>query len=171
MLDLALTGFTLGFLALGLRRPFIWVLAYLYIDIVAPQKISWGILASLPISLIAFAAAFLGWVLADDKTDSRFTLRQGLMLALLAYCGITTLGADFPVEALSKWDWVWKAMVFAVIFPLTLRTRLRIEAVVLVMVLAIGSIIVTGGIKTALSGGGYGSLAFFVNDNTGLYEG
>lgn len=171
MLDLALTGFTLAFLALGLRRPFIWVLAYLYIDIVAPQKISWGILASLPISLIAFAAAFLGWVLADDKTDSRFTLRQGLMLALLAYCGFTTLGADFPVEALSKWDWVWKAMVFAVIFPLTLRTRLRIEAVVLVMVLAIGSIIVTGGIKTALSGGGYGSLRFFVNDNTGLYEG
>lgn len=171
MLDLALTGFTLAFLALGLRRPFIWVLAYLYIDIVAPQKISWGILASLPISLIAFAAAFLGWVLADDKTDSRFTLRQGLMLALLAYCGFTTLGADFPVEALSKWDWVWKAMVFAVIFPLTLRTRLRIEAVVLIMVLAIGSIIITGGIKTAFSGGGYGSLRLFVDDNTGLYEG
>ncbi len=39
MLDLALTGFIGLFLALGLRRPFVWVLAYIYIDIVAPQKI------------------------------------------------------------------------------------------------------------------------------------
>ena len=171
MLDLALTGFVLGLMALGLRRPFLWVLAYLYIDVVAPQKISYFLLASIPISLIAFLAAFGGWMLADDKTNSRFALRQGLILMLLVYCGLTTLGADFPVEAAAKWGWVWKALVFAMFLPLTLRTRLRIEAAALVMVLAAGSIIITGGIKTAFSGGGYGSLRFFVNDNTGLYEG
>ena len=171
MLDLALTGFVLGLMALGLRRPFLWVLAYLYIDVVAPQKISYFLLASIPISLIAFLAAFGGWMLADDKTNSRFALRQGLILMLLIYCGLTTIGADFPVEAAAKWGWVWKALVFAMFLPLTLRTRLRIEAAALVMVLAAGSIIITGGIKTAFSGGGYGSLRFFVNDNTGLYEG
>lgn len=171
MVDLALFGFVAGFLALGLRRPFLWVLAYLYIDIVAPQKISWFLLASIPISLIAFAAAFGGWIAADDKRDSRFTLRQTLLAVLLIYCGVTTVGADFPAEAAEKWSWVWKALVFAIFLPLTLRTRLRLEATALVMVLAAGSIIVTGGIKTALSGGGYGSLRFFVNDNTGLYEG
>jgi O-antigen ligase len=171
MLDLALTGFVLGLMALGLRRPFLWVLAYLYIDVVAPQKISYFLLASIPISLIAFIAAFGGWMLADDKTNSRFALRQGLILMLLIYCGLTTMSADFPVEAAAKWGWVWKALVFAMFLPLTLRTRLRIEAAALVMVLAAGSIIISGGIKTALSGGGYGSLSFFVNDNTGLYEG
>ncbi len=171
MLDLALAGFVLGLMALGLRRPFLWVLAYLYIDVVAPQKISYFLLASIPISLIAFLAAFGGWMLADDKINSRFALRQWLILMLLIYCGLTTLSADFPVEAAAKWGWVWKALVFAMFLPLTLRTRLRIEAAALVMVLAAGSIIITGGIKTALSGGGYGSLRFFVNDNTGLYEG
>ena len=65
MHDLAITGFTLALLAAGLRRPFLWVLAYLYIDILVPQKISWSLLASLPISLIAFVLAFLGWVLLD----------------------------------------------------------------------------------------------------------
>ena len=171
MLDLALTGFVVGFMALGIRRPFLWVLAYLYIDVVAPQKISYFLLASIPISLIAFVAAFGGWLLADDKRDSRFALRQGLILMLLCYCGLTTMNADFPVEAAAKWGWVWKALVFAMFLPLTLRTRLRIEAAALVMVLSAASIIVTGGIKTAFSGGGYGSLRFFVNDNTGLYEG
>ena len=171
MLDLAITGFTLALLAAGFRRPFVWVLAYLYIDILSPQKISYHLLASLPISLIAFVLAFGGWALVDEKIDSRFTLRQGLIAVLLIYCGMTTLSADFPVQAAAKWSWVWKALVFAVFLPLTLRTRLRIEAAALVMVLSVGAIIIDGGIKTVGGGGGYGELHLFINDNTGLYEG
>ena len=171
MLDLALASFVLGLLALGLKRPFIWVLAYLYVDIVAPQKISYFLLASIPLSLIVFVAAFGGWLVSDDKQNSRFTMRQGLLAVLFAYCAVSTQFADFPVEAAAKWAWVWKALVFAIFLPLTLRTRLRIEAAVLFMVLAAGSIIITGGIKTVFSGGGYNSLHFFVQDNTGLYEG
>jgi probable O-glycosylation ligase (exosortase A-associated) len=52
-----------------------------------------------------------------------------------------------------------------------LRTRLRLEATALFMVLSVGAIIITGGIKTIAGGGGYGTLALFVNDNSGLYEG
>ena len=170
MLDLALAGFLAGFLALGLRRPFLWVLAYLYVDIVAPQKISYFLLTSLPVSLIVFIGAFGGWLLTDDKSSSRFTLRQVLLLLLLIYCGLTTMSADFPIPAAEKWAWVWKAMVFAMFLPLTLSTRLRLEATVLVMALSAASIIITGAIKTLVTGGGYGSLKFFVNDNTGLYE-
>lgn len=64
-----------------------------------------------------------------------------------------------------------ESLVFAIFLPLTLRTRLRIEALALVMVLCASSIIVTGGIKTILSGGGYGELNLMVEDNSGLYEG
>ena len=39
MLDIALLGFVAMFLAFGFKRPFLWVLAYIYIDAVAPQKI------------------------------------------------------------------------------------------------------------------------------------
>ena len=170
MVDLALTLFIFGLLAVGLRKPFLWVLAYVYVDILAPQKISWFLLAKMPISLIVFLAAFGGWLIADNKAGSRFTFRQALMVMLLAWCGYTTLGADFPVEALHKWDWVWKALLFAIFLPLTLRTRLRIEAAILVMVLSAGAIIISGGMKTATGGGGYGTLTLFVNDNTGLYE-
>lgn len=171
MLDLAITGFVLALLALGLRRPYLWVLAYLYIDILAPQKISYRLLASLPISLIAFVLAFVGWLLLDDKRNSRFTWRQALIAVLLVYCGLTTMAADFPVEAADKWSWVWKALVFAMFLPLTLHTRLRIEAAALVMVLTAGAIIICGGIKTVAGGGGYGTLRLFVPENAGLYEG
>ena len=171
MLDIFLFLFVLGMLLVGLRKPFVWVLAYLYIDIIAPQKIGWILMPILPVSLIAFVAAFAGYLLADSKEGSRFTLRQWLLVALLIYCGVTTLGADFPKEAAEKWSWVWKALLFAIFLPLTLRTKLRIEAAIIAMVLSVGAIIISGGIKTATGGGGYGTLYFFVNDNTGIYEG
>jgi O-antigen ligase len=163
--------FVACFLALGVRRPFLWLLAYVYIDVLVPQKISYTILNHIPISLIAFVLCFGGWLMIDAKSDTRCTLRQGLLALLLAYCGVTTLSADFPVEAAEKWAWVWKGLVFAIFLPLTLRTRLRFEAVILVMVLSVGAIIVDGGIKTVVGGGGYGQLPLFVNDNTGIYEG
>ncbi len=171
MVDLALTAFIFAVLAAGVRRPFLWVLAYVYIDILAPQKISWMLLTHLPISLIAFSLAFVGWAYMDSKAGSRFSFRQGLIALLLVYCGLTTLSADLPEFAAEKWSWVWKALVFALFLPLTLRTRLRLEAVTLVMVLSAATIIIPAGIKTLASGGAYGSLHLLVNDNTGLYEG
>jgi len=164
MLDLGLASFFAGLMALGLRRPFIWVLAYIYVDILS-------LLASIPVSLIAFLAAFGGWIFIDNKSNMRFTFRQALIVMLIAYCGLTTLTADFPDAAAAKWSWVWKALVFAAFLPLTLRTRLRIEATALFMALSAGAIIICGGIKSVMGGGGYGMLKLFINDNTGLYEG
>jgi len=169
--DLAFIGFLVALLGMGLRRPFLFVLAYVYIDIVSPQRLTYMLLNSVPISLIAVALAVGGWLVFDDKTDSRFAPRQALILLLMLYCGITTRTADFPVEALDKWDWVWKALIFAAFLPLTLRTRLRIEALLLFMTLSAASIIIVGGVKTLASGGGYGELNLMVSNNSGLYEG
>lgn len=171
MLDLAFIAFIGVLLVLGLKRPFIWILAYLYVDIVAPQRISWGFFSVVPISLIMFVAAFGGWIAMDGKEGSRFTWRQGVILLLLIWCGITTATAVFPQEALVKWDWVWKALLFALFLPLALRTRLRLEAVVLFMVLSVSAIVINGGIKTIAGGGGYESLTLLVRENSGLYEG
>lgn len=170
MLDLVFLAFIGYVLLLGLRRPFLWVLLYVYIDILAPQRIGYSAIASLPVSLIAFAAAFGGWVALDRKEGARFTLRQGLMALLLGYCFWTTGHADFPIEAATKWDWVWKALLFAIFLPLTLTTRARIEGLALVLLLSVATIVIGTGMKTILGGGGYQNLKFFVNDNSGIYE-
>ena len=171
MRDLFFIAFLGVFGLMGLRRPFLLVALYAYIDIVSPQRLSYFLLNSVPISAIAFALMVGAWLLVDDKKDCRFSARQGLMLLLLAWCGYTTLTADFPAEALTKWNWVWKAIIAGVFLPLVLRTRLRIEALSLFMVLCASTIIINGGMKTALSGGGYGVLNLMVENNSGLYEG
>jgi probable O-glycosylation ligase (exosortase A-associated) len=173
MRDIVLLAFVAAIVAMGFRRPFFWVLLYIYVDIVTPQKIGFGIITSISLSLLCFIAAFGGYLLLDTKEGSRVTLRQGLIVALLGWCAVTTYFlADFPEAALTKWDWVWKSLVFAAFLPLTLRTKLRLESAALMMVLAAGTIIISAGIKTLFSGGGgYGVLASLVTDNSGLYEG
>jgi probable O-glycosylation ligase (exosortase A-associated) len=170
--DLVFVAFLGAFFAAGFRRPFIFVLAYVYIDVVSPQRLTYVLLNSIPISLIAVVLTVGGWLVADDKRGTRVTPRQGLIVLLLIYCYCTTLTADFPVEALDKWGWVWKCLAFAAFLPFTLRTKLRIESLLLVMVASAASIIIVGGIKTIASGGGgYGSLNLMVANNSGLYEG
>ena len=170
MRDLVFVAFLAALFAGGFKRPFLWVLVYCYIDIVAPQRLTYYLLNAVPISMLAVAAAVGGWALADDKTDTRVAPRQLMLAAMLGWCWWTTINADFPLEAQTKWEWVWKALTFAVFLPLTLRTRLRIEALLLAMVFSASSIIVVGGIKTLVSGGGYGELNLMVSNNSGLYE-
>lgn len=171
MRDIAFIAFLFAFIGIGFRKPFLFVLAFCYIDIVAPQKLSYYLLNAIPVSQIVFMLAIAGWFAVDKKQDSRFSGRQFLMLMLLGYCGLTTMQADFPVEAADKWSWVWKALVWAIFLPLTLRTKLRIEALILIMLLSAASIAITGGIKTAAGGGGYGTLQLLLDENYGLYEG
>ena len=169
MRDLALIGFLGALLLLAVKRPFLFSLAYIYVDTVSPQRLSYYLLNSFSVSMYVAILAIAGWLIADRK-DVRPAPRQGLILILLAYVTWTTIYADLPVEAWSKWDWVWKALVFAIFLPFTLRTKLRIEAALLFLVLSAAAIIIVGGIKTVLSGGGYGVLNLMVDNNSGLYE-
>jgi len=133
--DLAFVGFLAALFGLGFRKPFLFVLTYVYIDIVSPQRLTYLLLNSVPISLIAVGLAVVAWAAVDDKKDVRVAPRQALILLLLGYCFYTTVNADFPIEAKDKWEWVWKALAFAAFLPLTLRTKLRIESLLLFMCL------------------------------------
>lgn len=170
MRDFIFIGY-LGLIALmAFRRPFLFTLIYAYIDIVAPQRLSYYLLNSIPLSLIMFGLAVAGYFINDNKTDSRVSPRHFVIVLLLIYCGYTTSMADEPVAAAEKWAWVWKALIFAAFLPLLLKNKLRIEALALMLVLSASTLIVTGGLKTATGGGGYGQLILLVDDNSGLYE-
>lgn len=169
MRELALSGFLFLLILFAVKRPFLFVLAYAYVDTVSPQRISYFILNRVPLSMIVAALALGAW-LALDKKEWRFGPRQGLIAMLLVYVTWTTANADVPIEAWVKWEWVWKAMIFAIFLPFTLRTKLRIETTLLFLALSAGTIIIVGGLKTVAGGAGYGVLNLMVDNNSGLYE-
>ncbi len=170
MRDLFFVAFLLAVVALGFRRPFLFVLVYAYIDTVAPQRLSYYLLNNLQLSLIVACLAFAGWLLFEKKSGLRFSIRQGLMAVLLAYTFFTTSRADFPIDAAEKWDWASTSLAFAIFLPLTLRSKLRVEALLLFLTLSAAAIIIVGGLKTVASGGGYGVLNLMVTNNSNLYE-
>ena len=171
MRDLIFVGYVAAILLLAFKRPFLFTLAYAYIDICSPQRLSYFMLNSVPLSLIVFGFAVLGFLVSDDKNNVRISPRWALLVLLLVYSGYTTTVAVEPVAALEKWNWVWKALVFAAFLPLTLTTKLRIEALLLTIILCTSALIVTGGIKTMAGGGGYGLLVLLIDENNGLFEG
>ena len=67
MRDLAFVAFLFAFIGVGFRKPFLFVLCFCYIDIVAPQRLSYFLINSIPISLIVFGLAIVGWLAVDDK--------------------------------------------------------------------------------------------------------
>jgi probable O-glycosylation ligase (exosortase A-associated) len=168
--DLFFVAYLAALLGLGLKRPFLFVLAYVYVDTVSPHRLSYYLLNSIPLSMIVASLAFAGWLLLDRKRIFTLTARQGLMALLLLYTFYTTGRADFPEAALEKWDWASKAIAFAFFLPFTLRTKLRVEATLLFLTLSAAAIVIVGGIKTLLSGGGYGVLNLMVDNNSNLYE-
>src|SRR3982750_41509 len=76
MRDLAFIAFLAGLLAFGLKRPFLFVLAYVYVDTVSPQRLSYFLLNSIPLSMIIAVLAMGGWALFDRKDQLGFTVRQ-----------------------------------------------------------------------------------------------
>ena len=52
MRDLIFVAFLFAFIGVGFRRPFLFVLCFCYVDIVAPQRLSYFLINALPVSLI-----------------------------------------------------------------------------------------------------------------------
>lgn len=170
MRDLFILLMLLFLFGAACKRPFLMTLAYLYVDLVQPQQISYYLVNSVPVSMIFGAAAVLFFLIFDDKRGLGFGRLQVMMVIFLVWITFTTFNAQLGDQAWIKWDPAWKAIIFGVFLPAVLRTRQRIEAAVLFIVLCVGSITITGGIKTLLGGGGYGTMSLLVDSNTGLYE-
>ncbi|MGB5079049.1 MAG: DUF5935 domain-containing protein, partial [Sphingorhabdus sp.] len=75
MRDLVFVGYIALIMLMAFKRPFLFTLVYAYVDIVSPQRLSYFLLNSIPLSLILFVLAFLGFMLSDDKKNVRVSPR------------------------------------------------------------------------------------------------
>jgi hypothetical protein len=91
-----MAGFVGLFLAMGLRRPFIWCWPSCMWTL-SRRRRSRSLLGGLQLSLVVFLLAVAGWLFLDNKEGTRISFRQGLMAALLFYCFFTTQVAWFPL--------------------------------------------------------------------------
>jgi putative inorganic carbon (hco3(-)) transporter len=160
-----------SFMGLGAYAPFIFALGYVWVDTFRPQEVAYIILNQFPVAMIMGAAAVGGYLVFDRRQPPRLTL-AGLAPALMAvWCTMTLIWAVAPDEAWAKWDWASKTLVFSAFLPYVIRSRVQIEAMAQVYLFALAANFIPFGIKTILSGGGYGQNLGLVSGNAGLAEG
>lgn len=155
MMDLSLLCVWLAFVVFGLLAPFVWALGYVWTDVLEPHRISWSLLSSVPVSLIMAVGALLAYLLMDRRAPPKVTLPHVLIAILAIWITLTETWALYPDQAWGKWDASFKVLLFTIFMPFVFRSRIQIEAYVLIIVLSAAGHLMPWGLKTLVTGGGY----------------
>ncbi|MEI7709896.1 MAG: putative O-glycosylation ligase, exosortase A system-associated [Rhodospirillales bacterium] len=161
----------ISFLGLGASAPFILALGYVWVDTFRPQEVAYIILNQLPVAMIMGAAAMGAYLVFDRKDPPKLTL-AGATPAILAVWSTVAMAWSVAGDfAWVKWDWAFKVLMFAAFLPYVIRSRVQIEAMAQVYLCALAGNIIPFGVKTIISGGGYGQNLGLGGGNSGLGEG
>jgi putative inorganic carbon (hco3(-)) transporter len=161
----------ISFLGLSTSAPFVATLGYVWVDTFGPQNVAYILLNQIPVAMIMGAVAVGGYVLLDRRSPPRPSAEMMLMIAMVIWINMTMIWAQVPAAAWEKWDWAFKTLVFATFIPLVIRSRVQIEAFAQTYVFSLAANFVPFGVKTLLSGGGYGTNLGLAQGNSGLAEG
>ena len=170
MQSLILAAVFAALMLAGFSAAFAAALGFVWVDIVRPQHLAWSIINDAPLSFIAAVATVALFLIRDKKAPPKFSPILLLIILFGIWVTLTASMSDFPTQAWGKWDWASKVLMFAVLIPYIFRSRIQIEAFLLVMVFSASTILFSAGVKTILGGGGYGTLAVMGTGNTGLSE-
>ena len=161
----------LTFLGIGISVPFVLTLGYVWVDVFRPQTVAYFLLnGRVPVAMIMGAAAIGSYFVLDGRSPPRFSLLTLLTLMFGVWVTLTCLWAEVP-EAWVKWDWAFKTILFSAFIPFVIRSRIQIEAFLLVFLFSVSANVIPFGAKVLLSGGGYGRQLGLVGANSGLGEG
>lgn len=157
---------------LGFAAPFSAALGYVWIDIVKPQTLAYSIINGAPLALISVIFTFVLYLTKDRKAVPKFDSIM-FLIGFFAFWITVTTTFSFPelqVLAWFKWKSSFYSLLFALFLPFIFRTRIQLEALLLIIIFSASTIFFSAGIKTALGSGGYGQLAIMGQQNTGLSE-
>ena len=168
MQDLFLLLATVLFLAAGFTTPFVMTLGYLWVDIFTPQDVSESILSGQPIAFIFGACAVGVYLLRDRREMPRLNPITVVQLLILVWITCTTQWAVAPGTAEWRYGVASKMCLFAAFLPYAIRSRVQIEAMVLVYVFAICGHLIPWGMKTFVTGGGYNQSLGLLRVNAAL---
>lgn len=169
--SLYITIIYFSFFVMGAVAPFALSLGYVWVDTFDPQAVVYEFLNQIPVSLIMAIAAIGGYI-ALDRRNWRFTPLTWILISFAIWVTLSTaFWSEVPDSAWVKWNYAFKTICFAAFIPFVFRSRIQIEAFLQVYLFSIMVHFLPVGIKTMISGGGYGRELGVVSGNSLLAEG
>ena len=149
--DLLLTVAIFGALPVCFFRPWIGLLVWNCVGIMAPQWLVWDFARSIPFAQLTAAATLPGLLLSNDRRSLPSTLEAWLLYALWAWFVVTTFFAVVPERAWDKLSSVSKSLLFVVIALSLFQDRRRLRYLLLVIAASIGFYGLKGGVFALLT--------------------
>ncbi|HEX3111808.1 MAG TPA: putative O-glycosylation ligase, exosortase A system-associated [Candidatus Eisenbacteria bacterium] len=171
MRDLLIMGLVFGLLPLAFSRPYVGALMWVWISLMNPHRLTWGMAYGFPFAMLTAATTVAGVFVSSDR--GRFpAARETTILLLMAFWfTLTTTVALIPDGAWYKWNRVIKILIMTIVPLFLLQERNRLRLLLLVMAISIGYFSVKGGISSLITGGRYrifGPSQSFISDNNAL---
>lgn len=160
-----------SFMGLTVSAPFVATLGYVWVDTFRPQEVAYIILNQIPVAMIMGIVALGGYLAVDRRFPPKMSAQTAIQIAMVVWVNLTMIWAQVPSAAWEKWDWAFKTLAFATFIPYVIRSRVQIEAFAQTYVFSLAANFIPFGVKTLISGGGYGTNLGLAQGNTGLAEG
>ena len=172
--DLLVFAIVFGAIPFILRRPWIGVLMWVWISVMNPHRLSWGLAYSFPLAQVIAAVTLIALVFSREPLRLKGGFAAVMLALFVIWMCFTTLFALAPERAGLMLERVVKIQLFTFLVLLIFYRRIHITALIWVLVLSIGYYGVKGGLFTLVTGGGlhvWGPPESFIMDNNALAVG
>ncbi|MBN2886979.1 MAG: putative O-glycosylation ligase, exosortase A system-associated [Chromatiaceae bacterium] len=153
MRDLLLLAIVCGLLPVILWRPWIGVLAWFWIGLMAPHKLAWGFMTTFPVAMLIGGATLSGLLLARERRALPLTREMLLLTLFVAAVTLSSTFAVNPAGAWSYWVHLMKILLLTFITPLLIWGERRILWLLLVITGSVAFYGFKGGLFAILTGG------------------
>ena len=171
MRDLAIMGLVFSLLPFAFLRPYIGALMWVWISIMNPHRLTWGMAYGFPFAMLTAVATMAGVFISSDKGRFPASRETALILLMCGWFTITTTMALVPEAAWGKWERVLKIYIMTIVPLFLLQDKNRLRLLLLVMAGSIAFFSVKGGLFSLLTAGRYrvwGPTQTFIADNNAL---
>ncbi len=155
MRDLLVAAIFFTGLIIGLKRPYIAALLWVWIGLMNPHRMGWGFAYDFPFAMVAAIALVISMAIHPDKVRMPNGGAIILLLFFVLWMGVTTWGAILFEGSFARYVAVLKVLMMTFAVASVIRTREEIVGLVMLCAGSIAFFGIKGGIFTIMTGGSY----------------
>ncbi len=171
MRDLLLTAFVAALVPAALVRPHIGLLAYVWVSLMAPHRLTHGFAREVPWAMLLFAPTILRWLLSGERKLPLWSPLSTLLALFGVLAVLSTAQAMAPELAAEKRDALLKILLALYLTTALVDRPDRLRWLVWVVTLSIAFYGIKGGLFVLATAGAYqvlGPSPSLMADNNGI---
>jgi probable O-glycosylation ligase (exosortase A-associated) len=171
MRDYMVFAAVFGLLPFIFRRPAIGVMAFTWLSLMNPHRLTYGPAYSFPFAALVGGVALVAMFTKSEPKKLPITPVTVVLLIFMAWMSFTTLFAYEPLRAGGEWNRVMKTLFFVLVSMAALNTEKDVKQFAWVVALSLGFYGLKGGLFTVMTGGTsrvVGPSDTYITDNNDL---